>query len=62
MYDFFRLAIENSKDIIALGFDVNKTFIFSDLRFMGQCPEFYRNVVRVQKCVTYNQVKGITFV
>merc|ERR1711971_1427383 len=53
------LARENTKDIIALGFDVNKTFIFPDTTFMGQCPGFYQNVVRIQKCVTYNQVKGI---
>lgn len=56
-----RLAIENAKDIIALGFDVKKTFIFSDLQFIGggQCPAFYQNMVRIQKCVTYNQIKGI---
>lgn len=30
-----KLARENAKDIIALGFDVNKTFIFSDLDFIG---------------------------
>lgn len=29
------LAIENAKDIIALGFDMEKTFIFSDLQFIG---------------------------
>ncbi len=29
-----RLAHENAKDIIACGFDVNKTFIFSDLEYM----------------------------
>ncbi len=27
-----RLAVENAKEIIALGFDVEKTFIFSDFR------------------------------
>ncbi|XP_015926189.1 tryptophan--tRNA ligase, cytoplasmic [Parasteatoda tepidariorum] len=54
-----KLAFENAKDIIACGFDVEKTFIFSDLQFMGQCPEFYQNVVRVQRCVTFNQVRGI---
>lgn len=54
-----RLAIQNARDIIALGFDVDKTFIFSDLQFIGQCPEFYRNMCRVQKLVTFNQVKGI---
>ena len=30
-----RLAYENAKDIIACGFDVNKTFIFSDLDYVG---------------------------
>lgn len=30
-----RLAHENSRDIIACGFDINKTFIFSDLEYMG---------------------------
>merc|ERR1719370_967004 len=54
-----RLARQNVKDIIALGFDVDKTFIFADFTFMGQCPAFYQNVVKIQKCVTYNQVKGI---
>ncbi|XP_071453786.1 tryptophan--tRNA ligase, cytoplasmic [Hetaerina americana] len=54
-----RLAYENAKDIIACGFDKEKTFIFSDLDFIGQCPAFYQNMVRIQKCVTFNQVKGI---
>nr|CAD7601364.1 unnamed protein product [Timema genevievae] len=57
--DITRLARENAKDIIACGFDIEKTFIFSDFDFIGQCPEFYRNMVRVAKCVTFNQVKGI---
>ena len=52
-----RLARQNAKDIIACGFDVNKTFIFSDQDYMGS--EFYRNVLKVQKHVTFNQVKGI---
>lgn len=30
-----KLSRENAKDIIAMGFDVNKTFIFSDLDFVG---------------------------
>ena len=29
-----RLAFENAKDIIACGFDVNKTFIFSDTNYI----------------------------
>ncbi|XP_319546.6 tryptophan--tRNA ligase, cytoplasmic [Anopheles gambiae] len=54
-----RMARENAKDIIAIGFDPSKTFIFSNLDFMGQCPQFYQNIIRIQKCVTFNQVKGI---
>jgi tryptophanyl-tRNA synthetase len=54
-----RLAVENVKDIIALGFDVKKTFIFADLTYMGECPSFYQNIVKIQRCVTFNQVKGI---
>ncbi|KAK3092290.1 hypothetical protein FSP39_000865 [Pinctada imbricata] len=54
-----RLAIENAKDIIACGFDVEKTFIFNDFDHISKSPAFYRNMVQVQKLVTYNQVKGI---
>ncbi|XP_061395155.1 tryptophan--tRNA ligase, cytoplasmic-like, partial [Musca vetustissima] len=57
--DAIKLAHENAKDIIAMGFDVEKTFIFNNLTFMGQCPAFYQNIIRMQKCVTFNQVKGI---
>jgi tryptophanyl-tRNA synthetase len=52
-----RLAYENAKDIIAVGFDVNKTFIFADTEFVS--GEFYRNVCKIWKCVTFNQEKGI---
>lgn len=52
-----RLARENAKDIIACGFDVSRTFIFSDFDFVGGA--FYQNMMRVAKCVTYNQVVGI---
>ena len=30
-----KLSIENAKDIIAMGFDINKTFIFSDTKYIG---------------------------
>lgn len=33
--DAHKMAYENAKDIIALGFDVNKTFIFSNLDYVG---------------------------
>lgn len=52
-----RLARENAKDIIACGFDVSKTFIFSDFEYVGGA--FYRHIVAIQRCVTMNQVRGI---
>eukprot|EP01122_Echinamoeba_exundans_P010182 TRINITY_DN3749_c0_g2_i3.p1 TRINITY_DN3749_c0_g2~~TRINITY_DN3749_c0_g2_i3.p1 ORF type:complete len:411 (-),score=103.78 TRINITY_DN3749_c0_g2_i3:1020-2225(-) len=54
--DARRYTRENAKDIIAVGFDVSKTFIFSDLEYIGH---MYHNVVRIQKAVTTNQIKGI---
>lgn len=46
----------NARDIIAVGFDVKKTFIFSDLDFMGGA--FYENVVKISRCITANQSKA----
>ncbi|XP_002154182.1 tryptophan--tRNA ligase, cytoplasmic isoform X2 [Hydra vulgaris] len=54
-----RLSYENAKDIIACGFDKKNTFIFSNMDYLGQSTEFYRTILRIQKCVTFNQVKGI---
>lgn len=50
------LAYENAKDIIAVGFDPKKTFIFSDLDYVGH---MYPNIVKIQKKVTLSQVRGI---
>lgn len=47
----------NTKDIIAVGFDPKKTFIFSDYDFMGGA--WYRNVTRMSKFVTLNQARAI---
>ncbi|XP_038990384.1 tryptophan--tRNA ligase, cytoplasmic-like isoform X1 [Phoenix dactylifera] len=52
-----RLARENAKDIIACGFDITRTFIFSDFNYVGGV--FYENMVKVAKCVTFNKVVGI---
>ncbi|GBG83838.1 hypothetical protein CBR_g37637 [Chara braunii] len=52
-----RLARENVKDIIACGFDMSRTFIFCDFDYVG--GEFYRNMVRIGKCITINQARGI---
>ncbi|GAB4835445.1 hypothetical protein Ancab_000352 [Ancistrocladus abbreviatus] len=52
-----RLARENAKDIIACGFDISRTFIFSDFDYVG--GDFYMNMMRIAKCVTGNKAIGI---
>lgn len=47
----------NAKDIIAVGFDSKKTFMFSDFDFMGGA--FYKNVVRMAKHMTLNVVRAV---
>ncbi|KAF8889770.1 hypothetical protein CPB84DRAFT_1849301 [Gymnopilus junonius] len=47
---------QNARDIIACGFDVERTFIFSNYEFMGGA--FYRNVSKISRQITYNQVKA----
>jgi len=50
-----RLAFENSRDIIACGFDKGKTFIFSDCNYIGT---MYPMILKIQKSITFNQAKG----
>ena len=49
------MGYNNIKDIIAFGFNPKKTFIFSNC---GYIDKLYKNVLKVQKSVTYNQIKG----
>ena len=49
-------AKENIRDIIACGFDVNKTFIFTDTSYIH---DLYPNFIRMQKHITMNQIEGI---
>jgi tryptophanyl-tRNA synthetase len=49
-------AIENIKDIIACGFNPEKTFIFQDTEYIAN---MYINTIKVQKMITLNQIKGI---
>lgn len=51
-----RLAFENARDIIAIGFDLEKTFIFSDLDYIGT---MYPNICKIQKKITYNQSRAV---
>jgi tryptophanyl-tRNA synthetase len=46
-----KMAISNIKDIIAFGFNPEKTFIFLDTEYI---KELYPNVIKVQKAVTLN--------
>ena len=54
--DAKRYAKANAMDIIAVGFDMKKTFIFSDFDFIGGA--FYENMCRMAKRITINQVRG----
>lgn len=49
-------AKENIRDIIACGFDINKTFIFTDTSYIHR---LYPNFIKMQKHVTLNQIEGI---
>jgi len=51
-----KYAIENIKDIIAVGFNPEKTFIFRDTDYIAG---LYFNALKVGKHVTLSQVKGI---
>jgi len=53
---FAQLTFENAKDIIACGFIPEKTFLFSDLKYVGR---MYPTIVRIWKSVTTNTVNGI---
>lgn len=53
---FTRLAYENIKDILALGFDPEKTFICLNSRYMGH---MYPNVCRFQRHINLTTLKAI---
>lgn len=49
-------AVENAKDIIAVGFNPEKTFVFTDFNYMGH---MYRTVCQIQKLINYNQMRSV---
>lgn len=51
-----RYTIENSKDIIACGFDPARTFIFSNMDYAGMNK---RVLVRLRADTTFNTVRGL---
>ena len=52
---------ENAKDIIALGFNPETTFMFSDLDYItgGDGNAFYRNALEIQKRCNLNAAQKI---
>ncbi|KAK6455470.1 cytoplasmic tryptophanyl-tRNA synthetase [Scheffersomyces xylosifermentans] len=50
-------ARDNAKDVIAVGFNPENTFIFSDLEYMGGA--FYENVVRTSRQITTSTAKAV---
>lgn len=50
-------AVENAKDIIAVGFNPENTFIFSDIEYMNAA--FYENVVRTSRQITTSTAKAV---
>ncbi|RHZ63944.1 hypothetical protein CDV55_104113 [Aspergillus turcosus] len=54
--DAKRYTKANAMDIIAVGFDMKKTFIFSDFDYVGGA--FYENICRMAKRITINSVRG----
>jgi tryptophanyl-tRNA synthetase len=57
VYEFSR---QNAKDIIAIGFDVKKTFMYIDSEFFssGYNRHFSLNTTEFEKLITNNQVRG----
>jgi len=50
------MGLNNIRDILAFGFNPEKTFIFLDTQYIGT---LYPNVLKVQKHINFNQIKGI---
>lgn len=55
--DTKKFARENARDIIAVGFKPENTFIFSDFEYMG--GNFYENVVRTSRQITGSTAKAV---
>ncbi|KAL8909071.1 MAG: hypothetical protein Q9207_000405 [Kuettlingeria erythrocarpa] len=58
--DVYRFTIQNAMDIIAVGFDMKKTFIFADTSFVdgGFAAAFNTNVREMGKRTTINQIRA----
>jgi tryptophanyl-tRNA synthetase len=54
--DVRRWAYENTLDIIAVGFDPDKTFIFHDIEYIGK---LYPMAVKVAKRINFNTARAV---
>lgn len=54
--DFIKYAYDNAKDIVALGFDPKKTFMYTDYEFVG--GHYYQNISEFEALLTNNQIRG----
>jgi tryptophanyl-tRNA synthetase len=52
----YEFALKNARDIIAVGFKLEKTFIFSDYEYVG--GPFYKNVSKISRQITLSQAKA----
>ena len=51
----YKYSYDNALDIIALGFDPKKTYIFSDIDLAGI---LYRNALKIAKRITFSTIKA----
>jgi tryptophanyl-tRNA synthetase len=57
--DVLKLGRENMKDILSMGYDIKKTFIYSDIDYLSNGGKhFLLNSWEFSKLVTFNQVRG----
>ncbi|EAT86526.1 tryptophan--tRNA (Trp) ligase [Parastagonospora nodorum] len=58
--EVYEFARQNAKDIISVGFDVKKTFMYIDSEFFtsGHNRHFSLNTTEFEKLITNNQVRG----
>ncbi len=51
-----KFTLENAKDIIAVGFNPEKTFIFSNTQYYGR---MFDVILKIQKCMNVNQANSV---
>lgn len=55
----YDLGRKNAKDIIAVGFDPQKTFIFSNHDYRLSCKEYEELVTEMRKCVSFHTLQKV---